>query len=136
MADTAISKMPDASPLVGTEFIPLVQNGINVKSTVSLAMVRTQRLVIVSPITVLPTDRIINCKIPTIAACTLPIAASRGGLSLTFKDLGQAAANAITLTAAGTDTIDGQPSIKINNNYQSITLIPLSDGTSTGWAVA
>lgn len=33
MADIKISEMPDASPLTGTELIPIVQSGLNVKST-------------------------------------------------------------------------------------------------------
>jgi len=35
MADTKISAMPDASTLDGTEFVPLVQSGVNVKVTVA-----------------------------------------------------------------------------------------------------
>lgn len=35
MADTKISAMPDASTLDGTEFVPLVQSGANVKATVA-----------------------------------------------------------------------------------------------------
>jgi hypothetical protein len=97
---------------------------------------RRQRLVVVTPIIVQATDQTINCQIPAPAACALPTAASRNGAPLTFKDLGQAAANNITITSTGGDLIDGQPSIKLANNYQSITLVPLNDGISTGWAVA
>lgn len=97
---------------------------------------RRQRLVTASPIVVQTNDDIINCNIPVTATCTLPIASTRGGVPLTFKDLGQAFAHNITLTASGTDAIEGQPSIRIGNNYQSITLVPLNDGTSTGWSVA
>jgi hypothetical protein len=35
MANTKISAMTNASPLDGTEFVPLVQSGVNVKATVA-----------------------------------------------------------------------------------------------------
>jgi len=36
MADTKISAMPNATtPLTGAELVPLVQSGVNVKSTIS-----------------------------------------------------------------------------------------------------
>ena len=97
--------------------------------------VRLQRLVVTTPIVVSGSDAIINCNVPVAAACTLPPAAARGGVPLTFKDMGQANAHHITLTAAPGDTIDGQPFITLQNNYQSITLVPLNDGTSIGWAI-
>ena len=36
MADTKISAMPNATtPLTGAELVPLVQSGVNVKSTIA-----------------------------------------------------------------------------------------------------
>jgi hypothetical protein len=54
---------------------------------------------------------------------------------LTFKDLGQASAHNITISPSGGDTIDGLASIKLTNNFQTLTLVPLNDGTNAGWAV-
>ena len=96
---------------------------------------RLQRLVVTTPIVVSGSDAIINCNVPVAAACTLPPAAARGGVPLTFKDMGQASLHPITLTASGGDGIDGQASIRLANNWQAITLVPFHDGTSTGWAV-
>lgn len=96
----------------------------------------TQRLVTTSPITVVSSDNIINCNIPTgTPACTLPSYISRLGLPVTFKDMGQASAHPITITPFAGDTIDGGGAIVLNNDRQSVTLVPYNDGTSTGWAI-
>lgn len=100
------------------------------------AAARTQRLVTILPLVVQPTDEIINCNIAAAVPCTLPLASTRGGNPLTFKDLGHAAANNITLTATAPDLIDGKTSIVLNTNYQSVTLVPFTDGTTIGWALS
>lgn len=97
---------------------------------------RNQRTTTATPIVVAGTDQIISTKISSgPAACTLPSAASRAGVPLTFKDLGQASAHNITLTAAGGDTIDGAATYVLNNNFAWVTLVPFNDGTNTGWMV-
>lgn len=97
---------------------------------------RAQRLVTTSPIFVQPSDQILNCNIPTPTTCQLPPAASRNGSPLTFKDLGQATANHITLNLFGTEAADGANTpIVIDNNYQWITLVPFNDGFSSGWSI-
>lgn len=96
---------------------------------------RNQRTTTATPIVVAGTDQIISTKITSAAACTLPSAATRVGVPLTFKDLGQATANHITLTASGGDTIDGAATYVLNNNFQGVTLVPFNDGTNTGWMV-
>jgi hypothetical protein len=101
----------------------------------SLGVARTQRAVTTTPIIIAGTDQILNCNINVAAACTLPSAASRLGVPLTFKDLGQAALHNITITAAGGDTIDGAATAKLVNNFQWITLVPFNDGTNTGWSI-
>lgn len=102
----------------------------------SLGTARNQRTVTATPIVVAPTDQIISSKISSgPAASALPSAASRMGVPLTFKDLGQAAAHPITLTAAGGDTIDGAATYVLNNNFAWVTLVPFNDGVNTGWMV-
>src|ERR1700730_15855963 len=96
---------------------------------------RSQRAVTASPIVIAGTDQILNCNIAAAAACALPAAATRVGVPLTFKDLGQAAAHNITLTAAGADTIDGAAALVMKNNWQGVTLVPFNDGTNTGWSI-
>lgn len=97
---------------------------------------RTQRSVIASPIVVASNDQILNCNIPTAAACTLPAAASRNGVPLTFKDVGaQFAANNLTITSAGADTIDGAATLVLKVNRQGVTLVPFTDGVNSGWAI-
>lgn len=100
--------------------------------------IRLQRRVTATPIIVSATDQILNCNISSGAAsCTLPSYATRGGLALTFKDVGgQAAANNITITPNGAETIDGvNAAVVLRNNYEGITLVPANDGTSTGWSI-
>ncbi len=101
----------------------------------SLAVARPQRAVTATPIVVAPTDQILNCNVATAAACALPAAASRNGVPVTFKDLGQATANPITLTAFGAEKIDGAATYVIRNNYGWVTLMPFNDGVNSGWAV-
>jgi hypothetical protein len=96
---------------------------------------RTQRSVTATPIVVASTDEILNCNITAAAACALPAAATRNGLALTFKDLGQAAAHNITLTPNGVETIDGAANAVLKNNYQSMTLVPFNDGVNSGWMI-
>jgi hypothetical protein len=98
--------------------------------------VRTQRSVTTTPIVILSTDQILNCNIPTQATCALPPSASRNGVPLTFKDVGgQCAVNNIFLIANGSETIDGAASIGLTLNRQSVTVVPLTDGVNTGWAI-
>lgn len=94
-----------------------------------------QRSVTTTPIVIANNDVQLNCKITTPATCALPTAVSRGGNQLIFKDLGQATANNITITPNGAETIDGQASVKIANNYASLTLNPFTDGINSGWFI-
>lgn len=97
---------------------------------------RTQRSVITTPIVIASTDQILNCNIPVAATCALPPAATRNGIPLTFKDLGQATANNITITPNGVETIDGaNAAVKIVNNFGWITLVPFNDGVNSGWTI-
>lgn len=94
---------------------------------------RMQRSVTSTPIVVTATDEVLNCNINVNAACALPAAASRLGLPLTFKDLGQASAHNITITPNGAETIDGAANVKLTNNRQELTLVPFNDGVNSGW---
>lgn len=97
---------------------------------------RLQRSVTTTPIVITNIDQQLNCKITTPATCALPPAASRVGAPLTFKDLGQATANNITITPNGAELIDGQASVKIINNYAQLTLVPFNDGVNAGWMMS
>ena len=97
--------------------------------------VRHQRLVTTSPIVVASNDEIINCNIAGAAACTLPGFAGRVGKAVTFKDLGQASAHPITISAAPGESIDNVASITLNNNRQGVTFVPANDGFSQGWMI-
>jgi hypothetical protein len=60
---------------------------------------------------------------------SLPTAASRSGYPLKIKDsTGNAATNNVTITANGTDRIEGLVSVKINVNYGGYTLMPVTGG--------
>jgi hypothetical protein len=121
--------------LTGSFFKVSITNLISSLNIMSGAA-RAQRTTTLTPITVAGGDSIISCNISSgPAACTLPSAASRVGVPVTFKDLGQATAHPITLTAAGGDTIDGLATYVLNNNRAYVTLMPFNDGTNTGWMV-
>jgi hypothetical protein len=101
------------------------------------AQVRTQRSVTSSPITVGPTDQILNVNISAgTPSCTLPQASSRAGLAVTFKDVGaNFVAHPLNVTAFAGDTIDGVGGMTLNQNRMAVTLVPFNDGTNIGWAV-
>lgn len=98
---------------------------------------RSQRLQTGTTITVGGTDQIINCNIASgAAACTLPLANTRAGVPVTFKDVGgQFTANPLTITRTAPDTIEGLTSVTLSNNYAALTLTPANDGTTAGWFV-
>ena len=94
----------------------------------------TQRSVTAGPVVIVDSDRILNLNLSSMLTITLPPYASRIGVPLTFKDVGrQATANPQTITAAAGELIDGNASISLNVNAQSITLVPANDGVNTGW---
>lgn len=106
------------------------------KISLAALLARSQRSVTATPIVVGATDAILNCNIAAAAACALPPAASRNGVPLTFKDLGQAGANNITITPNGAETIDGvNAPYVIRNNYGWVTLVPVADGVNSGWTI-
>jgi hypothetical protein len=95
---------------------------------------RVQRSVTAGPVTVLPTDQILNLNLGSSLTITLPSYLTRAGLPITFKDVGrQAGAFPQTIAALGAETIDGNASVSLNTNGQSITLVPANDGVNTGW---
>lgn len=101
------------------------------------SLARAQRSVTASPIVIAATDMMLNVNInsgsPT---CTLPGAATRAGVPLTFKDVGgNFAAHNLTITPAGGETIDGAASLILSANRQAVTLNPFNDGVNSGWFI-
>jgi hypothetical protein len=123
------------SPVDGDVWNDGAAINVRIGSATQVLGVRKQRAVTASPIVVNPTDNIINCNIAGTASCTLPLASSRSGRPVTFKDLGQAAAHPITITTTSPDLIDGLPSFVLSNNYAAITLVPFNDGVNAGWSI-
>lgn len=107
----------------------------NLDSRVTTATAPTQRLVTSSPIVIQTTDMIINVNISSGSpTCAVPLASSRSGVSLVFVDVGgNFGAHPLALTFA--DSIDGQASLTLGTNRQSIRIVPANDGTTTGWTV-
>lgn len=98
---------------------------------------RAQRLVTASPIVIASTDEVINCDISTgTPSCNLPASAGRSGRLLTLKDVGgHFGANILTVVPNGAEKIDGLSALTLNTNRQVIHLMPLNDGTNSGWAI-
>lgn len=97
-----------------------------------------QRLVTAAgSILVQPNDRVILVKqaVPAAVNVVLPAAGSRSGVPLTVKDLGGVAfANNITLVPNGVETIDGASSAVINDNFETMTINPITAaGGPAGW---
>ena len=95
-----------------------------------------QRSVTAGPVSVLTTDQILNLNLAASLTITLPLATSRNGVPLVFKDIGlQANTNPITIAATAPDTIDGNPSVIISGSGQRLILTPANDGVNTGWSI-
>jgi len=133
---------PPGDFFVDTIVVHNSSTGINFKMTLNdlvaavtpVTATLNQRLITAGPATTLPTDRIINCNCAAPTTITLPSYVAQAGIPLTFKDVaGLATSNNITITAAGGELIDGQATIVLDTDYESITLLPAFDGTSTGW---
>lgn len=81
-------------------------------------------------------DVVIVCDTSSAAVTVnLVSAASTGkqGRTVNIKDNGNASTNSITITPDGSDTIDGETSATIINNYDCITLV--SDGSNSWYIV-
>lgn len=94
-----------------------------------------QRIITKTPSSINPTDQVVISAISSPATLLLPAADLRLGLLLTIKDAGFATANNITILPNGTDLIDGQPSVTMSLNYQSISLIPENIQGQLGWLI-
>lgn len=112
-------------------------------TTLGLGGVRVQRAVsaaVATAIVVAGNDQIINFNSTAAAmTCTLPAAATRNGMPLTFKDAaGKAGNNNLVFSFTGADKADGlgNGQVSIANNYGEITFTPYNDGTNTGWAIS
>ena len=93
-----------------------------------------QRSIIAAPVTIQPTDQILNLNLAAPTTITLPSYLVRGGVPLTFKDVGmQAAANNITFQGTAGETIDSNVSVQKTANGQSMKFVPANDGVNTGW---
>lgn len=79
--------------------------------------------------TVTTADEILLVDTSSIAiTVTIPSVLLTSGRVLTFKDIGNAYTNNITVVTEGTEKIDGQDSIVIDFNYGSYSVV--SDGTN------
>lgn len=91
-----------------------------------------------TPYVILTTDTFIYVNFAGTVALTLPdaaawLAAHANGLPLTIKDIsGAAAANNITITRAGADTIDGATNYVIASDYGGVKLRPPAAGS---WSI-
>lgn len=104
---------------------------------ISIAARPQRRVTSAAALPIVATDSIINLSISAPLAVTIPLASTRAGNPLTFKDVSGTVSGAqtVTLNRTSGDTFDGQTSIVLNVNYQSITLVPANDGTTTGWSI-
>lgn len=87
-----------------------------------------------SPYTILASDDLIACNHSAALTLTLPAASAVSeGRKFTIKDeSGNASTYNITINRAGSDTIDGETSVVISGNYDSIDIYR---GGSGNWHV-
>lgn len=97
---------------------------------------RTQRSITSGPVTLVSGDSILNINVASSLNIFLPVASTRAGSPLTFKDVGaHAAANNITIVPNGAEKIDGANNFVMTNDRQAITVNPFNDGVNTGWFI-
>jgi hypothetical protein len=95
-----------------------------------------QRAITAGPVAILPTDIILNLNLTASQTITLPLAVTRHGVPLVFKDIGlHAAVFPITIAAVLPDTIDGVASMPLNAKGQRLTFTPANDGVNSGWSL-
>lgn len=84
---------------------------------------------------VLPNDALVRANATGGAfTVTLPAASAVVGQRVTVKRL-NAGANAVTVSAQGTDTIDGAASASLTAQYQAVTVVAWQSGTTYGWDI-
>lgn len=129
----------DTSGGLGTSFNQVKQPASALAAFLGAgSSVRVQRLVTAAgAITPLAGDDILNINISSgTPSYLLPLASTRAGKPVTFKDVGgQFFAHNLTISPTGPDTIEGLASIVLSNNYAGLTLVPANDGTTAGWYV-
>jgi hypothetical protein len=144
-----VPSLATAVPPVGafpTQYVIVWDSTLGAYSKVTLSTLQqgiatapppVQRSVVTSPITVAPSDAILNINISVGSpACTLPGAATRLGAWVQFKDAGgMFATHPLTITPAGGELIDGLASVTLGTARQRITLTPYNDGVNTGWEI-
>ena len=77
-------------------------------------------------------DSILNVNNVGDLAPIVPLASTRNGAPLTFKNL--PGSHSQTLTRTAPNTFDGQNTLPLNPGA-SITLVPYNDGVNSGWAI-
>lgn len=104
-----------------------------------LATTRNQTVLTSSPYTVQAADQDLFVKLaaPGTMAITMPAASGRAGNTVRVKDLGGgAAANNITMTAAGSDIFDdGATTYKLNTNFEEREFVPVLASSQWYWSV-
>lgn len=81
-------------------------------------------------------DVVIVCDTSSAGVTVNLVSASstgKQGRTINIKDNGNASSNSITITPAESDTIDGETSLTIVNNYDCVTLV--SDGSSSWYII-
>jgi len=119
---------PNANEVQGIAGDIFVQGGIDptayqFRDGVWIALNVPRRTTISSPTyPIMRSDQYVGVR--TGAATTLTLPPGADGLYFTIKDeLGVAATHPITIEASSMDTIDGQTTYVINNNYGKVTLL-------------
>lgn len=98
------------------------------------APIRNQRSISsAASLPITPVDSRLNIGITVALAVPVPLASSRGGAPLTFKNLVSSTAVA-TLNATSPDGFDTFPSIQLAPG-QAITLVPADDGVNSGYEI-
>lgn len=105
------------SPVTGTgaNTVTITANGLALEPV---------RIALVTPDTVLSTDSIVSYQLTVPGAVAVALPAGVTGTMYFLKDgTGDAAANPITITPNGAETIDDAATATINTNYGALTLV-------------
>jgi len=95
------------------------------------------RVALTTPVTVAATDYAVIVKLTTPAAVAVSLPAGAAGRTFVVVDgTGDAYTNNITITANGTDKIQGAATYVVNENYGSLTLVWDAAAASPSWRIA
>ncbi len=122
-------------PNYPTDFLLVYDSIAKTQFFVSLSQLLTpsqRSITAAGNLPIVTNDQQLNINAVTDLAPVVPLASSRAGIALTFKNL--PGSHAQTITATAPDTFDGAAALALAGGG-TLTLVPYNDGVNAGWAI-